>query len=284
MGKIAAPPKSEKDRSERWLLTYADLITLLMVFFVVLYSMSAIDVHKFDEMAKAMNIAFTGTGGNSGVLDGGRSIIPGESVEKQRLEMQNTERRVRKVIAKKSLEDKISTQVGERGLIISIKDTVLFLPGQVDLAPAARELITSVAAILAKLPNAIRIEGHTDDEPIHTERFYSNWELSTARATNVVQCFIRDGIAPARLSAAGYGEYRPMVPNTTPRNRALNRRVDIVLVSNEASKYESGGLRPELSKEEMKAESQVDSMALDTAGATGTESGKKSEDEDPDEF
>ena len=280
MGKKAAPPKSEKDRSERWLLTYADLITLLMVFFVVLYSMSALDVKKFDAMAQAMSIAFTGTGGNSGVLDGGRSVIPGQSVEKERLELQNTQRKVRKVIAKKSLQDKISTEVGERGLVISIKDTVLFLPGQVTLAPAALELITSVAAILARMQNNIRIEGHTDDEPIHNDKFFSNWELSTARATNVVQHFIRNGVAPVRLCAAGYGEFKPIVPNTNVRNRSLNRRVDIVVVSNEANKYESGG--------GMGAGSLQDTLEdpLDTLNSAGAQSdtGASPDDEDTEEF
>ena len=269
MGKKAAPPKSEKDRSERWLLTYADLITLLMVFFVVLYSMSQLDVKKFDAMAAAMSVAFTGIGGNSGVLDGGRSVVPGQSVEKERLELQNTQHKVRKIIAKKSLEDKISTEVGERGLVISIKDTVLFLPGQATLAPAALELITSVAQILAKMPNNIRIEGHTDDQPIHNEHFISNWELSTARATNVLQHFIKTGVAPARLCAAGYGQFRPVVPNTGARNRGLNRRVDIVVVSNEASKYESGGgVKPGPLQQDLEGSAaEKDSLAADSAAA-----------------
>jgi chemotaxis protein MotB len=188
------------------------------------------------------------------------------------------------MIAKKSLEDKISTEVGERGLVISIKDTVLFLPGQVTLAPAARELIASVAAILAKMMNNIRIEGHTDDEPIHNERFYSNWELSTARATNVLQYFIRDGIAPARLCATGYGEYKPIAPNTSARNRGLNRRVDIVLVSNEAGKFESGGGKhgpiPEDLEEDEGPAGEHDSVSVDPAG----EAGDTAFGEEPEEF
>jgi chemotaxis protein MotB len=96
-----------------------------------------------------------------------------------------------------------------------------------------------VAHILAATPNAIRVEGHTDNIPIHTARFFSNWELSTARATNVLQYFIAQGnVAPDRLSAAGYGEYKPSAPNTGERNRALNRRVDIVLLSSDYSKFE----------------------------------------------
>jgi chemotaxis protein MotB len=243
--KKGPPPNAEKDRSERWLLTYADLITLLLIFFIVLYSMSKIDSKRFEEMSKSLAIAFGGAG-RSGVLDAGRSVIPGDKVYKERLEMQSTEERVRRMIAQRGLEGKISTDLGQRGLVISVKDTVLFTVGSADLTPAAREVMKNVTTIMSAMPNPIRIEGHSDTVPIHTERFYSNWELSTARATNVLQFFIKDGgIAPERLSAAGYGEYRPLVPNSNDRNRALNRRVDIVLLSSAYSKFEPGGLLEE---------------------------------------
>jgi chemotaxis protein MotB len=236
------PPKAEKDRSERWLLTYADLITLLLIFFIVLYSMSKIDAKRFEEMSKSLAIAF-GSAGRSGMLDAGRSVIPGDRVYKEQLEMQNTEERIRRMIAQQGLEGKISTDLGARGLVVSVKDTVLFSVGSADLTPAARGIMKNVTTILRGMPNAIRIEGHSDTVPIHTERYYSNWELSTARATNVLQFFIQEGgIAPDRLSAAGYGEYKPIVPNSNDRNRALNRRVDIVLLSSAYSKFEPGGV------------------------------------------
>jgi chemotaxis protein MotB len=239
--KSGGPPRAEKDRSERWLLTYADLITLLLVFFIVLYTMSQVDKKKFESMSQSLAIVFGGVG-RGGVLDAGRSLIPGDKVYKERLEMQNTEQKVRRMIAQKGLEGKISTDLGPRGLVISVKDTLLFDIGSSDLTGPAKEIVRSVAHILAATPNAIRVEGHTDNIPIHTARFFSNWELSTARATDVLQYFIsRGAIAPDRLSAAGYGEYKPSVPNTSERNRALNRRVDIVLLSSDYSKFEPDG-------------------------------------------
>lgn len=241
--KGGGPARAEKDRSERWLLTYSDLITLLLVFFIVLYTMSQVDKKKFESMSQELAIVFGGVG-RGGVLEAGRSLIPGDKIYKERLEMQNTEQKVRRMIAQKGLEGKISTDLGPRGLVISVKDTLLFEVGSAELTGPAKEIVRSVGHILAATPNAIRVEGHTDNIPIHTVQFYSNWELSTARATNVLQYFIAKGdIAPERLSAAGYGEYKPSVPNTSERNRALNRRVDIVLLSSDYNKFEpEGGL------------------------------------------
>lgn len=238
----------EKDRSERWLLTYSDLITLLLIFFIVLYSMSKVDAKKFEEMSQSLSIAFGG-GGRSGVLDGGRSVMPGNKVYKEFLEMQNTQERIKRMIAAMGLEGKISTSLTVRGLVISVKDTVLFTVGSAELTPGARDIVKCVANILADVPNAIRIEGHTDPVPIHTERFFSNWELSTTRATNVLQFFIQSGITPERLSAAGYGQYRPAVPNTSDHNRALNRRVDITLLSSDYSKFEPGSAPPSAARQ-----------------------------------
>jgi chemotaxis protein MotB len=223
---------------ERWLLTYADLITLLLVFFIVLYSMSSVNQKKFEGLSQSLAIIF-GNVGRSGVLEGGRSVIPGNMHFKEKLNMQNTEERVKRLIAQMGLQGKVTTSYQERGLVISIKDTVLFLSGSADLMDNAQQIIARVGQILAKMPNSIRVEGHTDNDYIHNERFFSNWELSTSRATNVLQYLIaRTGIEPGRLSAAGYGEYRPKVPNTSDENKALNRRVDIVLLSSEFTKFE----------------------------------------------
>ena len=238
------PPKAVKDRSERWLLTYSDLITLLLIFFIVLYSMSRVDAKRFEQVSQSLAIAF-GSVGRSGVLEAGRSVIPGEKVYKERHEMQNTEEKIRRMIAQKGLEGKVSTDLTDRGLVISVKDTVLFTEGSAELDERASGIIAGVAHILSSTPNAIRVEGHTDTVPIHTDRFPSNWELSTARAISVLRFFIQHtGISPERLSAAGYGEYKPAYPNTSERNRALNRRVDIVLLSSAFSKFEPEGGKP----------------------------------------
>ncbi len=228
---------AEKENAERWLLTYADLITLLLVLFIVLYSMAQTDTQKFQEMAESLAITFGGVG-RSGVLDGGRSLVPGPSVSKERRAMSNTQERINRMIAQMGLQGKISVS-RERGLVISIKDSVLFYSGSGELSGPAMEIVGRVARILQPMPNFIRVEGHTDTDRIHNTRFYSNWELSTSRATNVLQYLLHSGgISPDRLSAAGYGEYRPKAPNDTPENKAQNRRVDIVLMVSGFNKYE----------------------------------------------
>ena len=118
-----------------------------------------------------------------------------------------------------------------RGLVISIADTAIFQGGSADMKPEMRKALDTIGAKLEKMHNRVHIEGHSDDIPIHTERFPSNWELSTARATNVLRYLSeRSGLPPSRLAASGYGEHYPRVPNTSPENRAKNRRVDIVIL------------------------------------------------------
>jgi chemotaxis protein MotB len=235
------PKKSEaeKENNERWLITYADLITLLLIFFIILYSMSKINEQKFTSFSQSMAIVF-GQPGRSGVLDGGRSVMPDpEKTYKQKQNMTNTREQIRRMIASMGLEGKITVKEEERGLVISVKDTVFFRAGSADLGDRAREIITTVSSLLASLPNSIRIEGHTDNIPIHTFKFYSNWELSTARATNVLHCMVeQEKIPPQRLSAAGYGEFKPISSNDTEGGRAANRRVDIVVMGGGFEKFE----------------------------------------------
>lgn len=129
------------------------------------------------------------------------------------------------------LEGKVQAWLDERGLMIRFLDTTLFDLGKADLKPAARVILDNVAEILITLPNRIRVEGHTDNIPINTYLFPSNWELSTARATTVVRYFLEQyGFPPTQFSAAGYGEWHPVVPNDSMENRAQNRRVDIVIL------------------------------------------------------
>ncbi|MFH0919190.1 MAG: flagellar motor protein MotB [Fibrobacterota bacterium] len=231
-------PAAEKENAERWLLTYADLITLLLVLFIVLYSMSQVSKAKFEGLSESLAIVF-GNIGRSGVLDGGRTVTPGPNVYKAHRAMQNTEERVKRLIASMGLQGKISAVREERGLVISIKDSVLFLSGSAGVEETAKGVLRGVGAILSVLPNSVRVEGHTDNDHIHTERFYSNWELSTSRATNVLQYLILHcGFSPGRMSAAGYGEYRPKYSNDTREHKSLNRRVDIVVMEDAYAKFE----------------------------------------------
>ncbi len=234
--------EAEKENNERWLVTYSDLITLLLIFFIVLYSMSKINEQKFVELSQSMAVVF-GNVGRSGVLDGGRSIIPMEHATfRQRQNITNTKEQIKRMIANMGLEGKITVREEARGLVISVRDTVFFKPGSADLGSRAQNIITTVASLLSNLPNSIRIEGHTDNLPINTFRYYSNWELSTARATNVLHYLVKEkNISPDRLSAAGYGEFKPVADNSSEAGRASNRRVDIVVLDEAFGKFEPGG-------------------------------------------
>jgi len=240
---------------ERWLITYADMITLLMVFFIVLYALSNVDANKFKALADSLSKALGGGGivlTNAGpdVITGSNASVSGDlgqsSVEKlpttDQKDLEETanlaiiKAKVDSYIKAKGLNASVSATLEERGVVISFKDAILFKLGSAELTPKAKTIVKQIGEILLPLPNFIRIEGHTDNLPIKTSKYPSNWELSTARATSVVHELI-DGLnfPPARLSAIGYGEYRPKVPNTSEQNRQKNRRVDIVILK---TKYE----------------------------------------------
>lgn len=247
---------------ERWLITYADLITLLMIFFVLMYTMSQIDAKKYEAVANSLSIVLTGEAitiledGGSSVLDGSASqLIPEGTVNMPDNQAQLNE--VKELIANFIAGQELGTADGaskntgtklsehiivyeqERGLVISFKDTLLFSSGSADLAPQARSIITQVGTALVDLPNYIRVEGHTDDLPINTGKFPSNWELSVLRSANVVHVLNEQANIPAeRLSIIGYGEFRPLVPNDSQINRAMNRRVDIVILKTKYDYFE----------------------------------------------
>ena len=232
--------------NERWLLTYADLITLLLIYFIVLFAMSQINVNKYHELAQAMSNAFNlvpsqGGSSNSVLPPASRMVMPPVSpmytehsgnTGTSRQSLAQVEHKLQ-VIADQSASGSLDVRKTSRGVVISVEDNALFPEGSAMLSPKALQVLDKVAAVLVRTTNHIRVEGYTDDTPIHTAEFPSNWELSTARAINVLHDLIDRGhILPSRLSAAGYGEYFPRVPNTTAANRAENRRVDIVLLRN----------------------------------------------------
>ncbi len=215
---------------ERWLLTYSDLITLLLAFFIVMYSMSKVDAKKFGEMQEAL----------SGVLKGGTLVIKqgnqigamsGQGVLKIGF-LKSIGDAIKRDFQGLGNENLVNTEVTERGLVIHIMESALFDLGSADLTDKAKNTLHMVAGHLAGLPNHIRIEGHTDNRPINTIKYPSNWELSSARATEVVRFMIDNhSVAPEMISALGYGEFRPLVPNNADEDRAKNRRVDIVVLT-----------------------------------------------------
>ncbi|MBD3258579.1 OmpA family protein [candidate division GN15 bacterium] len=224
---------NDNENLERWLLTYADLITLLLAFFIVMYSMSKVDNKKFGKVSDALNT----------VLRGGHSVLR-FNVDPERsghgfLKLGNLRMVQHKIEEKfKTLgrNEDVQREITERGLVIHIVESALFSEGSATLQPRAMEVLDLIADQLTGRPNHIRIEGHTDDRPIQTPIYPSNWELSSARATTVVRYYVENhDIPPDRVSALGYGEFRPVKANTTPENRSRNRRVDIVILTMEVT-------------------------------------------------
>jgi chemotaxis protein MotB len=228
---------------DRWLVSYADFITLLFAFFTTMYAISSVDAMKLSEVVNSMQVAFatgspvvaragpgSGTGGIPHRLklptpppSAGRRLAPPEvaTVLPDRLTRQ---------LAPQQRAGLVDLAEDPRGFVVSIREAGSFATGRADLSPAIREVLDELAHALVPVPNLVRVEGHTDNVPIHTEQYRSNWELSTARATNVVAFLLDRGVPAERLSAAGYAEFRPRQPNTTPEQRARNRRIDIVVL------------------------------------------------------
>lgn len=238
--------------SAPWLTTYSDVVTLLLCFFVLLFAFSEVDVQRFRAILAAFQASL-------GVLDGGRSVMETQpdmslgsgvwdlrDVQFYRPELEAQLRalytEVQEFIRERGLDFAVEVGLTDRGVVLRLAEGVFFDLGKADLRPDARRVLDELAVLVRAVPNPVRVEGHTDNLPIRTERFPSNWELSTARATNVVRYLIEEhGLDPRRLSAAGYGEYRPVAPNDSDANRARNRRVDIVLLRLDLGEYGAGG-------------------------------------------
>lgn len=237
----------EKDNSERWLLTYSDLITLLLIFFILMYTMAKLDVDKYDAVKDSLAGALkSGTQhikpGNPGIMD--KYTPPSEASlgsGSEQVIMDELAIKITELVKKYNLQDYIKVSQEEIGLDIEIRNElhniVLFNSGSAELTPPATDIISKIGDLLHELPeNHIRVEGHTDNLPINNRDFKSNWELSTARSTNVVKSLINSsGINPVKLSAVGYGEYRPVADNSIEDGRAKNRRVNIIIIRNKYS-------------------------------------------------
>jgi chemotaxis protein MotB len=215
-----------------WMTTYGDMVTLLLTFFVMLFAFSEIDKAKYDQIAESLRGALKGMpsvlerpAGEISVLEPSPMITP---------EFEGLYESLNELLDDEEVAGATDIYMDERGLVVSFKEKLFFDIGSAEIKPAARDLLRRVGQILARGENQIRVEGHTCDLPIRTERFPSNWELSVGRATNVTRFLIDEaGVPPNRLAATGYAEFRPMVPNTSEENRAKNRRVDIVLLAME---------------------------------------------------
>jgi len=229
--------KEEHGNLDRWLLTYADMITLLMAFFIMMYSMSVLNLSKFREAAISIRSGFGGQirgQGKSilrtdGMFSAAPSPIKGDSAGATWKILRPL---INYVNEDKDMKNNIKITVSQRGIVITmLSDKLLFDSGRAELREGAYPLLGKIAEILDKVNNDIRVEGHTCDLPPRKSTYPSNWELSTARATNVLRYLVEQkGLNPSQFSAAGYGSVHPAVPNTCNTNRRLNRRVEIVIL------------------------------------------------------
>jgi len=224
--------------SERWLLTYADMITLLMAFFIMLYSMSILNLNKFNAVAISIKSGFNGEADGAGqnILSqsGNFSIKPSPIDVGSTMVTPKMMKKMREMMKKNGdMIGNVKVHEEDRGLVISLStNSVIFESGQAELSPTAKRILTHVAEVLAIGPNDIEVEGHTCNLPVVSDKYPTNWELSSARASRVVRYLVEDGgLSPDRFSVIGYADRRPVpgVPNTNEANRAQNRRVDIVV-------------------------------------------------------
>jgi chemotaxis protein MotB len=216
------------DNPDRWLLTYSDLITLLLGLFVILYAVSKIDAGRYTEIVSALGGVF---GSRQGLLPGDPAVLQNPEVALQ-LERARITRDIRSALQLDTRKVPIEITENERGITVHIMEELLFASGSADLKQASLAAMDSLATVLRKLPNDLRVEGHTDNVPINTVTFPSNWHLSVARALNVAYYLIqRHGLKQDRVQVVGYSEFQPLVPNTSADNRSKNRRVDIVIVA-----------------------------------------------------
>jgi len=230
----------QSDNHERWLVSYADFITLLFAFFVVMYALSTVSEGKYRVLSDSLINAFGSKAVEriapeaaplAGTLPARRSIRPGDAQARQREQMRGIAQDILKVLDSLVREGQVKVTQSNRGISVEINASVLFASGQAQLRPDSGRALQQVARVLTSTEQAIQVEGYTDNAPISTPQFPSNWELSAARAASVARLFIDNGVAERRLSVIGYGPNRARAPNDTPENRAHNRRVTLTILA-----------------------------------------------------
>ncbi|MCS7169947.1 MAG: OmpA family protein [Candidatus Kapabacteria bacterium] len=229
-------PEEQHASAERYIITYADLITLLLGLFVILYATSQVDLGKYREVAQALIYHFNPNTAPLSSEPQGRHVLPGEQGIPQPILPQSAHRSVDEWVQEMERSFKPYTESGvltiERaaeGAVVRLAEAILFESGKSELQPQALPVLDTLARLLQYMPYLISVDGHTDSIPIRTLRYESNWHLSTARALSVAYYLIQYGVAEARLVVRGFGPQRPIAPNATPEGRARNRRVEIVL-------------------------------------------------------
>lgn len=226
---------------ESWLLPYSDMLTLLLALFIVLFSMSSIDADKYNQLKQALNSVFNG---GSGVLeyyapDMDMEDKPADPQQEEKNQTNSESEELKKMqsklngyIQQRNLEGKLKTSLDDEGLLITISDEALFSSGSAEMNGNSIQLAKDLSsALVSNPPRYIVISGHTDNVPIHNAQYKSNWHLSVMRAINFMDILMQNpNLDAEHFSAKGYGEYKPVVPNDTPQNRAKNRRVEVLVL------------------------------------------------------
>ena len=272
----------EEEAGEAWLLPYSDLMTLLLALFIALFAMSQTDSSKMQALAQAFTAAFN-MGGPSFFSGMGPSMsmpsTPSSGAEssnsaymEENENLREAQEKLEQYIKENNLEDQVSTELTEDGLMIRLKEKALFASGSASLQGQAEQIVPVIAALLSSLPERVTISGHTDNVPISTAQFPSNWELSSSRAVNLMRGLMgaQPSLNPARFSALGYSEYRPIASNDTEEGRAQNRRVEVFIArsmrfSQDDSISASDG--------QVKTSANAPSNSMPTSTGTGAQAG-----------
>ncbi len=219
---IRREPIETRINHERWLVSYSDFITLLFAFFVVMYSVSQVNETRYRELSETLSQAFDGSP-NDATPNEQASQSPVEIPELA--DLSEVQKQLENTLQGLVQQSRVSLSGNEDWVEIDINANLIFASAQAELSKEAETIFTQIADVLAPYDNAVQVSGHTDDIPISNAQFANNWELSSARAVSVVNWLAFNGVNPLRLSAVGYGEYRPVADNNTEAGRAKNRRV-----------------------------------------------------------
>lgn len=229
------------ENHERWLITYADLITLLLVFFIIMYSMSQVDQSKYESLSQSLNLQFNKADSilemNSGLTDGmnpsmSNGIEGKLSQENEEQKLEEFKNQIDTYIQEHELDTEVTVEDTKRGITITMNDVFLFDLGKADLKPPAFDIMDHLATLLPELDAKVAIEGHTDNVPMKTGSYYKdNWELSLQRSLSVLRYLTgKVNMDDNKFIVTGYADTMPKVPNDTPENRAKNRRVEITIL------------------------------------------------------
>lgn len=245
--------KNVKKGAPKWMVTYSDMVTLILVFFILLFSMSQIDAVKFEAISESFKnrmifdffpspVPMDNPTENTSTEEKGQTTnefdMPVNDDKKSKPDsdtaedsLSNLMDEVEAYLDEHSLNHVISANRSERGVELVLQDSILFDSGEADILPSAQPFLTKVGNLLSQINNDIKVEGHTDDVPMSSYRYPSNWELSGARASSVVRLLVdENNLDEDRFSIAGYSDTKPLVPNDSASNRSKNRRVEIVIL------------------------------------------------------